>query len=132
MYNVSRHVLKAFSTAAFVLLAMSAQAASQQPYDAKAFKAVQESGKPVLVEIHADWCPNCKAQDPILDTLFCDQKYSNIVRFRVDFDTQREAAGRFRVKWLSTLVLYKGTTEVARSVGELSEDRIRAMLNKVL
>ena len=38
-------------------------------YSAEAFKAAQASGSPILVEIHADWCPTCKAQKPIIDKL---------------------------------------------------------------
>lgn len=132
MQNAVRAVLKAFSAVALLLLAISVQAASQQPFDAKAFKAAQQSGKPVLVEVHADWCPTCKAQLPILNKLSSDPKYSDIVRFRVDFDTQKDALREFKVKLQSTLVLYKGSTEVARSVGETNADNIRAMLNKAL
>lgn len=132
MQNAVRAVQKAFSAVALLLLAISAQASSQQPFDAKAFKAAQQSGKPVLVEVHADWCPTCKAQVPILDKLSRDAKYSNVVRFRVDFDTQKDALQELKAKVQSTLVLYKGSTEVARSVGETNADNIRAMLNKAL
>ena len=115
-----------------MLLAISLQGFAQQPFDAKAFKAVQRTGAPILVEIHADWCESCQAQAPILEKLFADPKYSRIARFRVDFDSQTEIATKFRVHWLSTLVLYKGNAEVARSIGELKESRIRAMLAKAL
>ena len=48
------------------------------PYSAEAFKAAQASGSPILVEIHADWCPTCKAQSPILDKLTADPRNSRI------------------------------------------------------
>src|SRR3990172_11668611 len=73
MLLTSGSVLRRVSVAvAFILISVSAQAAGLQPFDAKAFQAAQASGKPVLVEIHADWCPTCKAQVPILDKLASD------------------------------------------------------------
>ena len=38
-------------------------------FDAKSFAAAQKAGKPILVAIHASWCPTCKAQKPILSEL---------------------------------------------------------------
>ena len=110
----------------------SAHAANQQPFDVRAFQAAQESGKPILVEIHADWCPTCKAQLPILNKLSSEPVFANLARFRVDFDTQKNVVKRFGARMQSTLVLFKGKIELARSVGETGEDKIRAMLNKAI
>ncbi len=48
------------------------------PFSAEAFKAAQASGSPILVEIHADWCPTCKAQMPILDKLTANPKFKDL------------------------------------------------------
>ncbi len=127
MKPVSRIVI---AIATYLLLPLSVLAASQRPFDEQAFNAAQAAGTPVLIEIHADWCPTCKAQLPILDKLSGTSDYSSIVRFRVDFDSQKNLVKRFGARMQSTLVLYKGGKEVARSVGETDEGRIRAMLAK--
>jgi thioredoxin 1 len=56
---------------AFVLclVASLASAGDRAAYDQSAFDAAQKAGKPILVEIHASWCPVCKAQAPILNDL---------------------------------------------------------------
>jgi thioredoxin len=120
------------SVAAATFLSAPAHAAAQRPFDEQAFKAAQEFGKPILVEIHADWCPTCKAQLPILDKVSSEPKFLNLVRFRVDFDTQKDLVRQFKARIQSTLVLYRGKSEVTRSVGETDEARIRAMLAKAL
>ena len=114
----------------FAATPLPAFASAQQPFTEQTFKAAQDAGKPVLIEIHADWCPTCKAQLPILNKLSQQPAYSGIERLRVDFDSQKNVVKRFKAKMQSTLVLYKGKTEVARSVGETDEGRIRAMLDK--
>jgi thioredoxin-like negative regulator of GroEL len=113
-----------------LFLPVAVHAASEQAFTAQAFKAAQDAGKPILVEIHADWCPTCKAQQPVLNKLSGEKACSNDVRFKIDFDSQKDLLRQFNAKTQSTLVLYKGRTEIARSVGETDESRLRAMLQK--
>lgn len=131
--HAARNLLRLFM-AVFALIAAlpSALAAGQQPFDARAFQSAQESGRPILVEIHADWCPTCKAQLPILNKLSNEPGFVDLARFRVDFDSQKDVVKGFKTRMQSTLVLFKGKTELARSVGETSEDKIRAMLRKAI
>ena len=132
MTAAARNILLFLSFAAFLFWVVPAGAGTERPFDAQAFAAAQDAGKPVLVEIHADWCPTCKAQKPVLDKLSGQPKYSGIERFRVDFDTQKDLLKRFNARTQSTLVMFKGKDEVARSVGETDEARLRALLDKAL
>ena len=109
---------------------LGAHASPQRPFNEQAFKAAQGAGRPVLIEVHADWCPTCRAQAPILDKLSAEPAYQGIERMRVDFDSQKALVKRFKAPSQSTLVLFQGNTEVARSVGETDGARIRAMLDK--
>jgi thioredoxin 1 len=110
----------------------SAWANSAVPFSAEAFKAAQASGSPILVEIHADWCPTCKAQNPILDKLTSNTKFKDLKVFRVDFDAMKPAVKQFGAQMQSTLIVFKGTTEQGRSVGDTKEASIEALLDKSL
>ena len=94
-------------------------------FDPASFDAAQKAGKPILVAIHASWCPTCKAQRPILSDLMAEPKV-------VDFDTQKDAVRFFGARMQSTLIAFKGTTETGRSVGETERSSIAALLNKAL
>ena len=109
-----------------------ALAAASQPFDAGAFKAAQAAGKPIVVEIHADWCPECKAQNRVLDKLTDEPRYSRLVRLRIDYDKQKDLVRQFKARMQSTLVVYKGSQELARAVGITSEDKIRALVDKAI
>lgn len=102
------------------------------PFSAEAFKAAQASGSPILVEIHADWCPTCKAQDPILDRLTAAPKFKGLKIFRVDFDAMKPVVAEFGARVQSTLIVFKGTAEQGRSVGDTREASIAALLDKSL
>lgn len=101
-------------------------------FSADAFKAAQNSGSPILVEVHADWCPTCKAQAPILEKLAADPKYRNLKIFRVDFDRMKPALQALGARSQSTLIVFKGTVEKGRSVGDTSQASIAALLEKGL
>ena len=105
---------------------------SAVPFSTEAFKAAQASGAPILIEIHADWCPTCKAQNPILDKLTSAAKFKDLKIFRVDFDAQKPVVKEFGAQMQSTLIVFKGTAEQGRSVGDTKEASIAALLDKSL
>jgi thioredoxin 1 len=102
------------------------------PFSADAFKAAQASGSPILVEIHADWCPTCKAQTPILEKLTADPKFKDLKVFRVDFDAMKPVVKQFGAQMQSTLIVFKGSAEQGRSVGDTKQASIAALLDKTL
>ena len=102
------------------------------PFSTEAFKTAQASGSPILVEIHADWCPTCKAQRPILDKLTAQPKFKDLKIFRVDFDGMKPIVKEFGAQMQSTLIVFKGTAEQGRSVGDTKEASIATLLDKSL
>ena len=113
-------------------LCQPASAATAVPFSEESFKAAQAAGSPILVEIHADWCPTCKAQSPILDRLTADPKFKDLKVFRVDFDDMKPVVKRFGAQMQSTLIVFKGETEKGRSVGDTRQASISALLDKSL
>jgi thioredoxin 1 len=122
----------AIVTAALVLTLAPAWANRAVPFSAEAFKAAQEQGSPILVEIHADWCPTCKAQNPILEKLTADPKFKDLKIFRVDFDAMKPVVKEFGAQMQSTLIVFKGAREQGRSVGDTREASIAALLDQSL
>jgi thiol-disulfide isomerase/thioredoxin len=98
----------------------------------EAFAAAQKTGKPILVDITAPWCSTCRAQQPILRQLMKDPKFSALVIFEVDFDSQKEAVRSFNARSQSTLIVFKGDTEFGRSVGDTSPASIAALIGAAL
>jgi thiol-disulfide isomerase/thioredoxin len=109
-----------------------ALAAQIVPYTPEAFDSAVAAGKPILVEIHATWCPVCKKQAPILSDLEKNQKFDDLVVVHVDFDAQKDAVRRFGAQMQSTLIVFKGGKEAGRSVGDTNPDSIAALLDKAV
>ncbi|WP_442753603.1 thioredoxin family protein [Methylocystis sp. JAN1] len=118
--------------AAALLATMSAAVAAEKPFSEAAFTAAQAAGKSIVVHVFAPWCPTCRAQEPILQRLEADPKFTRAEAFRVDFDGQKDAVKALKARNQSTIIVFKGAKEVGRSVGETDEKAISALLDKAL
>jgi thioredoxin 1 len=121
-----------FMMAAMALPVFSAKAAEQQGFTPEALKQAQEAGKPILIDISATWCPTCKAQAPIIDSLMSRKKFEDFVMLKVDFDEQRDVVRELGARSQSTLIVFRGANEIDRSVGSTDPAEIEALLSKAL
>ncbi|OFW99311.1 MAG: hypothetical protein A3D94_09715 [Alphaproteobacteria bacterium RIFCSPHIGHO2_12_FULL_66_14] len=103
-------------TLAGVTVISPAWAAAPAPFSDKAFADAQAAGKPVIVEIHASWCPVCAKQGPILSQLR-DNDFKDAVAFAIDFDSQKDLLAKFGANRQSTIIVFRGKVEKGRSVG---------------
>ncbi len=128
-----RHLLAGFVSTAIVFAAAGADALTRRlPFDQQAFDAARASGRSILVEFYTTWCPVCKVQRPFLTTLGQNPKYQKIAYFEIDFDRHKELAREFRVHKQSTLIVFKGKNEIARSTGDTNKTSIEALVAKSL
>ena len=129
-----RHLLAGFALtlAATPFMAARAPVAALEktPFSTKAFEDAQAAGKAILVEVTAPWCPTCKAQAPILARLSGTPKFKDMVRFNIDFDTQKDLPRKFNVRVQSTMIAFKGKQEVGRSSGDTNAASIEQLLEK--
>lgn len=126
-------MLKLFRPLLALLALCASQAfASEMAFDAAKFEQLQKQNQAVLLDAHADWCPTCKAQAPILRELFSSAEFKNLTLMRVDYDQDSATLKRFGITRQSTLVLIKGGKEIGRSLGDTQKDSIAALLRKGL
>lgn len=109
-----------------------AWAAEPQKFTTAAFEQAQAANKPILVDISATWCPTCKAQAPIIQGLAVQDKFKDLVVLEVDFDEQSDIVREFGARSQSTLIVFRGANEVARSVGSTDPAEIESLLAKAL
>lgn len=115
------------SSAALVAAAGEIKTFSQQDFDSLA-----QAGKPVIVDVSAPWCPTCKAQKPIVDSLAKQAAYKDVTILTVDFDSEKTVLKQFKVNMQSTLIAFKGGKETARSVGDATPAGIENIFKKAV
>ncbi len=119
--------------AVFVALASClslAMAGEIKPFNQAGFDALTASGKAVVLDISATWCPTCRAQKPIIDSLMQQSAYKDVTLMTIDFDSDKTVLKKFKVIMQSTLVAFKGTQEVGRSVGDTSQVGLEGLIKK--
>ena len=89
---------------------------------------VLKSGTPVLVDFWATWCGPCRMVAPILEEIANEQ--SEKVRVaKLDVDANPVTAGRFGVRSIPTMILFKNGRETQRLVGYMPKERLLQLLN---
>jgi thioredoxin len=116
-----------------MLTLLSALALSAEiPFNQAQFDAARAAGKPVAVVFHADWCPTCRAQAPVLKELTQTPELKPITLYVADFDAEKTLKKSLGVTKQSTIVVFKNGQESARSTGDTQRDSLAALLHHAI
>jgi thioredoxin 1 len=106
--------------------------AAETPFNQAQFDSMRAAGKPVAVVFHADWCPTCRAQAPVLKDLLQTPALKPLTLYVADFDTEKALKHSFGVTQQSTIIVFKDGKEVARSTGDTQRDSLAALLHRAV
>lgn len=91
--------------------------------DASFEQDVLSSELPVLVDFWAEWCGPCKMIAPILDEI-AGEFSGKLKVCKVDVDSNPEIPGKFGIRGIPTLILFKDGNAEATKVGALSKSQL--------
>jgi thioredoxin 1 len=91
------------------------------------FDEIINSGKPVLVDFWAEWCGPCKMIGPVVEELAGDYDGKAVIG-KLNVDENPQAAARFGVRSIPTLLVFKGGQVVDKQVGAVP----KSVLNQKL
>ncbi len=101
-------------------------------YQPESFVRLISSGAPVVVHVHADWCPVCRAQIPVMNKVLAEPGYKNVRAVRVNFDKEQKFLADYKVVRQSTILIFKGGKEIARLSYETDPVRIEQTLARAI
>lgn len=99
-----------------------------KPYTKATFDQALKSGKPVLVHVHAGWCPVCVKQETVFNELSNTPAFGKLTAFVVDFDRHVDFKKEYGINNQSVVLVFKGGKEVARSGGVTDKDKLAALV----
>jgi len=86
---------------------------------------------PALVDFWASWCAPCRAIAPIVDEMA--NEYSGRIRVtKMNVDDNPATPGRYGVRGIPTLILFKGGKVVDQLVGAVPKSQIKELIEKAL
>jgi len=92
---------------------------------------VLKSEVPALVDFWASWCAPCRAIAPIMEEMATE--YTGRIRVaKMNVDDNPATPGRYGVRGIPTLILFKGGKVIDQLVGAVPKSQIKELIEKGL
>ena len=100
---------------------------SDSEFDAK----VIGNTLPCLVDFWAPWCGPCKAIGPVIDELAAEFD-GKVVIVKMNVDDNPATPGKFGIRAIPTLILFKGGEIVDQITGAVGKSQLQALIGKAI
>jgi thioredoxin 1 len=91
--------------------------------------SVNQAQTPVLVDFWAEWCGPCRRMAPTIDAL-ADEYQGRVTVAKMNVDENPMVPGRYNIRGIPTLLLFKGGEMVEQVVGLADKDSLKRMIDR--
>ena len=95
------------------------------------FDQIIKSNVPVLIDAYAEWCGPCKVQSPILKEV-ASELGDRVKIIKIDVDRNPQIAGRFQIRGVPTLLIFKDGELKYRQAGVHTKPQLMNILNGMI
>ena len=121
--------MKKIFIALFLFICISANAVEKKTnFSIEIFEKAKASGKTVVVNSYEVWCGTCSKQTKILNK--AEKEFKDIIFLSYEQSKNKNIAQLLKIKFWTTIVVYKGDSEIARIVGQTDKETIYSAIQK--
>jgi thioredoxin 1 len=92
---------------------------------------VLKADGPVLVDFWAEWCGPCRMIGPALEEL-SEELGEKVTITKINIDENPETPGKYGVRGIPTMILFKGGAPAATKVGAAPKSALKGWLEQSL
>ena len=93
------------------------------------FQKAQSEGKPVVINSWNKTCTTCAAQVKILEQAKKD--FDNVLFLSFEQTKDKDIAKSLSIDYWTTIVVYKNNSEISRSMGQTSKEKIYSQIKSL-
>ena len=97
-------------------------------FDLKKLFEIQKSGKTIVINSWNEYCSTCAAQTKVFDQAMKD--FTDVEFLFYEQTEHEDIAKALGVNYWTTIVVFKGESEVAREIGLTDKDQIYNLISK--
>ena len=84
-----------------------------------------------LVDFWAEWCGPCRSIGPVIDELAAEYEGKAVIA-KVNVDESPNTPGRFGIRAIPTLIVFKNGEVVNQVTGAVGKQQLKEMIDKAL
>ena len=115
-----------------IFLLISTNAFSAENYKSnftiQKFEEAKKNGETVVVTAWNKYCGTCKKQKIVLDQ--AEKDFENVLFLYYNHPKMKDIARYLKIDYRSTILVYKGNTEVSRTLGQVDKSVIYSNIEK--
>ena len=114
----------------FLLISSNAFSAENQRLNFKieTFEEAKKNGETIVVTAWNKYCGTCKRQKVVLDQ--AEKDFKDVLFLYYNHPKMKEVSKYLKIDRRSTILVYKGNTEVSRTLGQIDKSVIYSSIEK--
>jgi len=113
----------------FFFLCVSANAVEKKTnFSIETFEKAKASGKTIVINSYEVWCGTCSTQTKVLDQ--AEKEFKEIIFLSYEQSKNKDIAKKLDIKHWTTIVVYKGSNEVSRIIGQTKKEIIYSAIKE--
>ena len=114
----------------FLLISTNSFSAEEQRlnFTIEKFEQAKKNGETVVVTAWNKYCGTCKRQKVVLDQ--AEKDFKDVLFLYYNHPKMKDVAKYLKIEHRSTIVVYKGSAEVSRTLGQVDKSIIYSNIEK--